>query len=132
MPEPAQNPEPSAAPTPRGQEKRKHARHTVEIVVDVYELGEGGVPVRHWSCTTSDLSRGGIGLSSDRMVHIGRVLLLAMPGAAGGPKKVMCGIVRSASYEAGHGHTLGVEFTAVPDSRPLKSWRRDNGLAEAA
>ena len=129
---PAPGPAAPSLPPPRDEAKRKHARHTVEITVDVYEIGEGGVPVRHWSCKTSDLSRGGIGLSSDRMVHLGRLLLLAMPGAAGGPKKVMCGVVRSTAYEAGHGHTLGVEFTAVPDNRPLKMWRRDNGLLDAA
>jgi hypothetical protein len=130
MPEPTDKPQP-APPAPRSQEKRKHSRHNVEMVVDVYELGEGGVPVRQWPCKTSDLSRGGVGLSSDRMVHTGRTLLLAVPGA-GGVKKLMCGIVRSTSYEAGHGHTLGVEFVALPDTRQLKSWRRDNGLADAA
>ena len=131
MAESTEKPQPAPPAPSRGQDKRKHSRHTVEMVVDVFELGEGGTPTRQWQCKTSDLSRGGVGLSSDRMVHIGRTLLLAVPGA-GGVKKLMCGVVRSSLYEAGHGHTLGVEFIAIPDSRPLKSWRRDNGFADAA
>jgi hypothetical protein len=110
------------------QSRRKHARHTMEIHVEVFELGDGGVPVREWSCRTMDISRGGLGLTSDRMVHRGRLLLLVMPDATGKGKRVMCGEVRSTAYEAGRGHVLGVEFTKMPESSALLAWRKSRGL----
>lgn len=118
--------------TPAAAARRRHERHPVQIVVDVFELGEGNMPAREWQCRTLDLSRGGLGMVSDRMVHRGRMLLIIVPDSEGKGKKLLCGTVCSATYRSGKGYILGVEFTQIPDSPELWAWRSERGLVPPA
>lgn len=121
-------PEPGASGARSVAARRRHERHPVQIVVDVFELGEGNMPAREWQCRTLDLSRGGLGMISDRMVHRGRVLLIVLPDSEGKGKKLLCGTVCSATYRSGKGYVLGVEFSQVPDTPELWAWRSERGL----
>jgi hypothetical protein len=54
---------------------------------------QGGIGAS-WPCQTVDISRGGLGMSSQRMVHIGRGLLVELDGIGGSEGHVLFGIVR--------------------------------------
>jgi hypothetical protein len=132
QPAPQPDPQRPATPTPDAhawRSRRRHERHTLHISVNVVEVDGEGLPGREWACRTANISRGGVGLHSDRMVHRGRVLLVVMPEADGKTQRLLAGVVRGAVYQAGKGYLLGLEFTEIPDTPALWAWRLERGLA---
>jgi hypothetical protein len=109
--------------------RRAHTRFKIAVTVKVTELSETGTPSASWECTTIDVSRGGLGLTSKRMAYDGRGVLIEVPPAARLGARLLHGTVRSCVYVEGQGYRLGVQFSKLPDTPAVRSWLLKHGLA---
>jgi hypothetical protein len=76
-----------------------------------------------------DLSRGGLGLRSRRMVHQGRCLFVRIDLGKAKPSKVLFGLVKQCRYSEGEGYAVGLEFRTIPETPTVKAWMAQNGLS---
>lgn len=86
--------------------------------------GAGALSVA-WEARTLDISRGGVGLVSRRMVHVGRGLLIEISGRHQEPSRLLYGVVRNVRYEPGIGNVLGVQFEPIPEAEAIAEWLRN-------
>lgn len=123
-----------AAPagTGGGASRREHQRLDFERPVKVYELDEAGHPGPEWLCRAVDISRGGIGLRSRRMVHEGRKLLIRVPAGPGGKEKLLYGAVRQSRYQENEGCVIGVKFEELPRTWGISKWLASQELEAPA
>lgn len=119
----------AAARTPDGQQdalsttsRRQWQRRPFHQAVEVCELDESGAPSAEWACRAVDISRGGIGLRSRRMVHVGRRLFIRIKGAAGAQPKLLFGVVKQSRYQEGEGFVIGVKFEEIPQTWAITKW----------
>lgn len=110
--------------------RRAHERRNFDRLVLVYELDDGGIPGPEWQCRAVDISRGGIGLRSRRMVHAGRKLFIRFPAGHGVPEKLLFGVVKQSRYQEGEGFVIGVKFEEEPHSWAIAKWAASHGVAE--
>ena len=129
---------PTVAPLPGkdqivpGAERRVFQRQPLDHAARVLELDEMAKPGEPWECRVLDVSRGGIGLRSRRMIHIGRTLFVIVSLGAGKPRQLLCGTVRQCRYiEGGGGYAIGVKFCDPPRSKWLNAWMIEQGFAPA-
>ena len=121
--DPATDPSKDAA-----SNRRRFERVGYNKNVRVTELDDFGHPAADWECRVVDLSRGGIGVRSRRMVHKGRSILIEFANV-NGATKVLFGVVRQSRYAEGEGYVIGVEFQAVPKTQSIRVWLDQRGLA---
>jgi hypothetical protein len=125
-------PEPWAMPgdprTDAAANRRRFERLNYLKCVRLTELDDFGNPAASWECRVVDLSRGGLGVRSRRMVHKGRSILIEFPNVAG-KTKLLFGVVRQSRYAEGEGYVIGVEFQAIPKTPAVRSWLDQRGLA---
>jgi hypothetical protein len=115
------------APGAKGVERRRYQRVETTRTVKVTEFQDSRPASQTWECRLVDISRGGEGLRSRRMVHVGRSLLIEVP-AKGGPTRVLYGVVRQSRYAEGEGNAIGLEFTATPQDHAFLKWLSKRGL----
>jgi hypothetical protein len=89
------------------------------VATEVLPGGKIGVT---WPCETFDLSRGGVGLFSRRLLPPGASLLLRIEGVSGKLGEPLFGGVMHLSYLTNGEHRLGVEFRPMPQDRTLAEW----------
>jgi hypothetical protein len=116
------------SPDARGAERRRFERLYADKTVRITELDGFGNPGATWECRVVDISRGGLGMRSRRMVHCGRNVIIEVPNV-GGRTKVLCGTVRQSRYAEGEGYVVGLQFIEVPQSHAVRSWMTQRGLA---
>lgn len=107
--------------------RRRHDRVTLSRPARVTELDEIYCPRQSWDCQLFDISRSGLGLSSKRMVHPDRVVLVELLGPTGAGEKVFCCVVRQSRYIAGEGHIVGVQFREMPRNTSIEQWAHERG-----
>jgi hypothetical protein len=109
-----------------GREKRIHERRTVERDAIVTEVQHNGAIGVSWPCKTADLSRGGVGLLSRRLVQRGTALLIRIHGVDGKMSTPLYGTVMHARYASDGEHILGVCFGPIPERRSIREWVEAN------
>lgn len=102
--------------------RRAHDRRGVELPVFLAELHRGGEPGEPWEAMSLDLSRSGVGLRSRRMVHHGRLVLLAVPPRGDRPGRLYCGRVMQSRYAEGVGYIVGIRFEQCPKGAHIDLW----------
>lgn len=107
--------------------RRAHERVPIDTIATVAQLDNYNVPGQSWQCRVADISRGGLGLKSKRMVHQGTRVLIAF-ALGNGEKRALCGLVRAVHYEEGAGYTLGLQFEALPTGNPVREWMTSQGI----
>ncbi len=112
------------------EERRKFERSLIDATAHVTEIGESGIPGPPWECRIADISRGGMGLRSRRMVHEGRVIFVTLNVGPDKPPRVLCGMVRQTRYLEGQEYVVGLMFCAPPRSKAVKKWLSQFGLTE--
>lgn len=128
-------PRPRAGPSrPRAGNRRGEGRTPCVLPAIITELDRGEVPGRSFPGTTVDISRSGMGLISNSMVHEGRRILIEVgavkpgPGGSAGTRgKLLCGTVRHMVYEPGRGYTFGIELGSLPKSSEMRLWMHKQG-----
>jgi hypothetical protein len=114
-------------------ERRRFPRIAVDKPATVTEMDEHGNPGPAWPCRVVNVSRGGLGVRSRRLVHSGRRILVKFAATAGAPVKVLYGVVRHCEYAQGEGYAAGIEFQAAPASKAVQDWlARQGPLARLA
>lgn len=96
--------------------KNRRAFPRAETSADgrLFEVQDHGGMAAPIACEVTDLSRGGMGVVSRRMLHIGSTVIVVLPSAEGDPR-ILAGQVRNIAY-AGNGlHRVGVQFCAMPE-----------------
>jgi hypothetical protein len=117
-----------AAQSALPENRRQFERVAFSNNIRVTELDDFGNPAAGWDCRVADLSRGGMGFRSRRMIHKGRSVLIEFANV-GGATKLLFGVVRQSRYAEGEGYVVGVEFQAVPKTQPVRVWLGQRGLA---
>lgn len=102
--------------------RRTHDRQGVELSVVMAELSRNGEPGEPWEAVSLDLSRSGVGLRSRRMVHKGRLVLLAVAPKGNRPGRLYCGKVMQSRYAEGIGYIVGVRFEECPEGIHIDRW----------
>ncbi len=102
--------------------QRQWERSPFHQEVRVCEVDSAGAPGAEWTCRAADISRGGMGLRSRRMVHEGRHLLIRVPTGPKSRDKLLYGRVKQTRYEEGEGFVIGVEFKEVPRTWAVTKW----------
>ncbi len=104
--------------------RRQWERKAFIQAVQVCELDDAGAPGPEWTCRAVDISRGGIGLRSRRMVHAGRkVFIKISPGRGSSSKgKLLFGVVKQSRYQEGEGFVIGVKFEEIPQTWAITKW----------
>lgn len=111
-------------------DRRRFNRAAMDKIATLMELDEFGDAGPAWECRIVDLSRGGMGLRSRRMVHEGRfVFVIVEMGGPDTPRKMLCGMVRKCRYSSGEGFAVGVLFRAPPQTLPVKAWLTKQGFS---
>jgi hypothetical protein len=108
--------------------RRQFERHPVDRPAKVTEMDEFGNPGPCWLCRLVDISRGGLGIRSKRMVHMGRGVLIELDGATPGAGKLLYGVVRQSRYVESEGYAVGVQFRSVPTTSAVRNWLSMRGL----
>ncbi|MFM9994762.1 MAG: PilZ domain-containing protein [Phycisphaerales bacterium] len=109
--------------------RREHQRLDFERQVKVSEIDDAGNPGPEWLCRAVDISRGGIGLRSRRMVHEGRKLFIRVPAGPGGKEKLLFGAVKQSRYQEGEGFVIGVKFEETPKTWAITKWLTTHGVS---
>jgi hypothetical protein len=117
-------PRPSSDPSNR----RTFERHGMDRQAHLTELDEFGNPGTTWKVRVVDLSRGGVGIRSRRMVHMGRSVLVEFD-CEPGRRRLLFGVVKHSRYAEGEGYALGVQLKAVPSTSAVQHWMLARGLA---
>ena len=102
--------------------RRTHDRQGVELPVVMAELSRNGEPGEPWEAVSLDLSRSGVGLRSRRMVHKGRLVLLAVAPKGNRPGRLYCGKVMQSRYAEGIGYIVGIRFEECPEGIHIDRW----------
>lgn len=105
------------------ESQRAHDRVGVACAAEVFPVTEFG-PGEGWPCETLDLSRGGVGLITKRMLYPGQRAVVAIRKAAS--PTVLFGAVRHVRYVPGRGHVVGLCFEAMPAK--VADWCASRGL----
>jgi hypothetical protein len=108
--------------------RRQFERHPVDRPAKVTEMDEFGNPGPCWLCRLVDISRGGLGVRSKRMVHMGRGVLIELDGATPAATKLLYGVVRQSRYVESEGYAVGVQFRSVPTTSAVRNWLSMRGL----
>ncbi len=109
--------------------QRVHARRAVKAAVAVIVVDEHGHPGREHSCQTLDLSRGGVGILSPRLLCPGQSCIVVI--SANDPAAAF-GTVRHVRYVPGRGHVMGLQFAPMPDSLRASGWLEARGVRPVA
>ncbi len=115
--------------TKGGRNRRCFERAELSRDAVIMELDEFGHPGATWACRLADISRGGIGVRSRRMVHDGRHVFVIVQTSEGGARKVLGGVVRQCRYLSGEGYAIGIQFRAPPPTPQVKTWIANHGQA---
>ncbi len=128
----ATQPAPADAPAPRGfaegRNRRHHDRLDLRRPVRIYEIGEFDKVDAGIDGIAVDLSRSGIGISTRKMMHITRRVVVLMPGPDGA-HKALFGTVVYAAYKEGGRYHIGVRFCDAPASAPVAEFLRRHKAA---
>jgi hypothetical protein len=108
--------------------RRQFERHSVDRPAKVTEMDEFGNPGPCWLCRLVDISRGGLGIRSKRMVHMGRGVLIELDGTTPASTKLLYGVVRQSRYVESEGYAVGVQFRSVPTTSAVRNWLSMRGL----
>lgn len=111
-----------------GRNRREHERTGVSKAVVVHELGEYNAVLAGVDGTTVDVSRSGIGISMRKMMHIGRTVIILMPGPDG-KNKALFGTVAYSAYKEGGLYHVGVRFCPNPGGSNVNDWLREHKAA---
>lgn len=109
--------EPTPPLTCPGPDRRRWPRTDLHTTITVTELDRKGQPSGSWTCTTLNISRGGLAISSRRMVHEDRHLLVEFPAGPKRPPRRLGGVVRHNRCDQGR-YIIGIEFEPVPSPVP--------------
>jgi hypothetical protein len=120
--------EPHRVQGPELGNRRQFERHAVDRPAKVTEMDEFGNPGPCWLCRLVDISRGGLGVRSKRMVHMGRGVLIELDGATPAATKLLYGVVRQSRYVESEGYAVGVQFRSVPTTSAVRNWLSMRGL----
>lgn len=122
-------PEPGADTPRAGPENRRNARKTMARKAVATEVLPGGAIGVSWPCRTLDLSRGGLGLISRRLLPPGASILLRIEGSSGRLGDPIYCAVMHVDYLVEGEHRLGVEFRPTPAGQAVQEWVRANRAA---
>ena len=103
-------------------DRRRHERFGLDHPGRITEIDHFGNPTHSWSVRIVDLSRGGLGVRSRRMVHVGKAVLVECSTAEPGGKKVLYGVVKQSRYSEGEGYAIGVQFRDMPKTASIRNW----------
>ncbi len=106
-----------------GRNRRVHERLDLDKPVRVHEIGafdavDGGI-----DGTAVDVSRAGMGISTRKMMHIGRRVIVLVPSPEG-PCKALFGTVAYSAYKEGGRYHIGVRLCPNPGSPVISTWLR--------
>lgn len=116
-------------PAPGQASRRDFDRYALDRPGRLTEIDQFGNPGATWKVRVVDLSRGGVGIRSRRMVHLGRMVMVELDTAEPGRCKLLYGVVRQSRYAEGEGYAVGVQLRAIPQSTSIRAWMTANGLA---
>ena len=115
-------------PSETGKDRRVFERQVLDRNATFMELDEFGNPGSMWACRVVDVSRGGMGIRSRRMVHDGRFVFVIVDMGPGKPNRIFGGVVKQSRYAQGEGYAVGVEFREAPRTPMVKQWMAKNGV----
>lgn len=107
--------------------RRRWERHAYSATLRVYEVNARGEPQPGYACEAFDVSRGGVGFRSRKMLNTGTPVLIEAPGIE--KPRLLSGVVKSARYAEGRGYVIGVEFGPPPESEAVQAWLSEHGHA---
>lgn len=105
----------------RTEDRRLYSRYPVDCTCRITEVDDQGNPGATWEGRMADLSRGGMGIYTRRMVHLGREIFVEVEGKAGNTKLVF-GVIRQSRYSEGKGYFIGIEFREPPQTSGVRNW----------
>lgn len=108
-----------AAPPPPPRAKIVGRPFNAEL--DATELNDRYRPGPTWTARSRELSRSHLVLGARRMVHVGRVLLIAIHLIDDEPVPLM-GKVSECDYEAEGQHRITLELLPIPDVDTIHKW----------
>jgi hypothetical protein len=103
-------------------DRRQHERFGLDHPGRITEVDQFGNPTQTWNVRIVDLSRGGMGVRSRRMVHVGKAVLVECSTAEPGGRKLLYGMVKQSRYSEGEGYAIGVQFREVPNTAAIRNW----------
>jgi hypothetical protein len=95
--------------------------HRFNAELDVAEIDDRSRPGLAWSARGRELSCSQLVLLSRRMVHVGRLLLVAVHLIDDRPTPLF-GKVAECEYESEGMHRIVLDFLPMPESESLRSW----------
>ncbi len=122
-------PPPATAVPPSGpargfadaRNRREHDRIDLNKPVRIHEIGEFDRVDAGMDGRAVDVSRSGLGISTRKMLHIGRRVIVLMPGP-NGAQRALFGDVCFAAYKEGGTYHIGVRLCANPGSAVITQW----------
>lgn len=106
-------------PTPRV----RHGGHPFAADLDATELDDRLRPGLLWSAKGRELSRSQLVFVSRRMIHVGRMVLVAVHLIDDQPVPLF-GKVTECDYESDGLHRVVLDFLPIPDADSVKDWIR--------
>lgn len=114
---------PGAAPQgfADGRQRRQHDRLELGKAVFIHEIENFDVVCPGLEGVAVDVSRSGMGISTRRMMHADRAVVVLMPNADG-TCRAFHGKVRHAAYKGDGKYHVGVQFCAGSDTASVRAW----------
>lgn len=89
--------------------------------IDIAELDEQLRPTTSWPGKSKELSRSTLIVASRRMIHIGRIMIVAVHLIDSEPVPLM-GRVCECSYESYGMHRIVLDLVPIPEVAPVQAW----------
>ena len=103
--------------------RREHERQDLNKPVRIHEIGDFDRVDAGSDGRAVDVSRSGVGISTRKMLHIGRRVIVLLPGA-NGAQRALFGEVCFAAYKEGGTYHIGVRLCPKPESSAITQWLR--------
>ncbi|MFN0010765.1 MAG: PilZ domain-containing protein [Phycisphaerales bacterium] len=106
-----------------GRQRRQHDRLELGKAVTIHEIGAFDAIGPGLEGLAVDVSRSGMGISTRRMMHMDRAVVVLMPNADG-TCRAFHGKVRYSAYKEGGRYHVGVQFCAGSGAASVQAWLR--------
>lgn len=101
----------------------RHGGHPFQADLDATEIDDRLRPGLVWTAKGRELSRSQLVFMSRRMVHVGRMVLIAVHLIDDEPVPLF-GKVTECEYEAEGMHRVVLDFLPIPDVDSIREWIR--------
>jgi len=105
-----------------GGDRRHGGRAPFVTRVVVTMLGDGGVPVESWDCTSHNMSREGLAFSVRRKVELGSKVIVETPSSIPGRNLSYYGVVHQVRQAAPDNFVVGISFEPMPADAAMHDW----------